>query len=143
MRDDTAALQWASRMQNLANTVASLERTTGKVAGSLDGCDNFAQQAAGDGIPAEVLTGLGLGLSLIDVLTWIDEAPLTIHGAQEELRELNAAVEAGDLPSTAHSWRYQLIERLTTLESRIIELKGRFKRLHLELRRVCRVNSKH
>jgi hypothetical protein len=83
-----------------------------------------------------LFAGLQLGLAFHDTSIEVRELSALIVEAREGVEALDAEVATGALPATAHSWKFQLAERLRRLEARVAGFDSDLRAIKLDLERL-------
>jgi hypothetical protein len=104
--------EWRNLMQGVSMAVKELEEGVNSMDRAVLECDRFILRAQRGLVSQDVLDGLRIGLDFTSGVEWLRGAPAQIAGLLEQLARHDDKVSDGELPATAHSWRYQIRERL-------------------------------
>ena len=113
MSDDS---EWRNLMQCISSEVKNLEEAVNTMDRAVLECDRFILRAQRGLVSQDVLDGLRVGLDFTNGVEWLRSAPAGIADLLEQLARHDNKVSEGELPATAHSWRYQIRERLAAID---------------------------
>ncbi|HUF07770.1 MAG TPA: hypothetical protein VMO47_00505 [Rhodothermales bacterium] len=117
---------WRELLRGLSDAVSKIEDAAAQMDEAIQACDRFLSRAQRGGVSSDILEGLSLGLAFSTGIDWARAAPAKIADLHDRLVAHDAMVSDGELPASAHTWRYQLLERLSALDTRTEALARAF-----------------
>src|SRR5258708_3705478 len=129
--------EWRNLMQGVSEAEKGLEEAVHSMDRAVLECDRFIERARRRTGNQDVMEGLRVGLSFAAGVDWLRGAPTEIAGLIEKVVQHDDKVSVGELPATAHSWRYQIRERLAALEEHTHSLSRSFADRRAKLEKIA------